>query len=64
LDKLIKQGTGRIIIAAFASHITRLVKIVEIDTSDGFTRFVDQSGEYWYFVTPYDFIKDEPIFTI
>ncbi len=30
LDKLIKQGTGRIIIAAFASHITRLVKIVEI----------------------------------
>ena len=41
-----------------------LVKIVEIDTSDGFTRFVDQSGEYWYFVTPYDFIKDEPIFTI
>lgn len=41
-----------------------LVKIVEIDTSDGFTRFVDQSGEYWHFVTPYDFIKDEPIFTI
>ncbi len=30
LDKLIKQGTGRIIIAAFASHITRLVKIVSI----------------------------------
>ncbi len=30
LEKLIKQGTGRIIIAAFASHITRLVKIVEI----------------------------------
>jgi ribonuclease J len=30
LDRLIKQGSGRIIIAAFASHITRLVKIVEI----------------------------------
>lgn len=35
LDKLIKQGTGRIIIAAFASHITRLVKIVEIAESLG-----------------------------
>jgi len=30
LEKLIKIGTGRIIIAAFASHITRLIKIVEI----------------------------------
>ncbi len=30
LEKLIKQSNGRIIIAAFASHITRLVKIVEI----------------------------------
>ena len=30
LDKLIKQSSGRIIIAAFASHITRLVKIVVI----------------------------------
>ena len=30
LDKLITQSTGRIIIAAFASHITRLIKIVEI----------------------------------
>ncbi len=35
LDKLIKQGTGRIIIAAFASHITRLIKIVEIAESLG-----------------------------
>jgi ribonuclease J len=35
LDKLIKQCTGRIIIAAFASHITRLVKIVEIAESLG-----------------------------
>ena len=35
LDKLIKKGTGRIIIAAFASHITRLVKIVEIAESLG-----------------------------
>lgn len=35
LDKLIRQGTGRIIIAAFASHITRLVKIVEIAESLG-----------------------------
>ncbi|MES2930663.1 MAG: RNase J family beta-CASP ribonuclease [Patescibacteria group bacterium] len=35
LEKLIKQGTGRIIIAAFASHITRLVKIVEIAESLG-----------------------------
>lgn len=33
LDKLIKQSSGRIIIAAFASHITRLVKIVEIAES-------------------------------
>jgi len=30
LEKLIKQISGRIIIAAFASHITRIVKIVEI----------------------------------
>ena len=35
LDKLIKKGNGRIIIAAFASHITRLVKIVEIAESLG-----------------------------
>jgi ribonuclease J len=35
LDKLIKQCNGRIIIAAFASHITRLVKIVEIAESLG-----------------------------
>lgn len=33
LEKLIKQGNGRIIIAAFASHITRLVRIVEIAES-------------------------------
>lgn len=30
LERLIKQCNGRIIIAAFASHITRLVKIVQI----------------------------------
>ena len=30
LEKLIKKGTGRIIIAAFSSHLTRLIKIVEI----------------------------------
>jgi ribonuclease J len=30
LENLIKRGTGSIIMAAFASHITRLVKIVEI----------------------------------
>ncbi len=30
LEKLIKQGTGRIIIAAFASHLTRLMKVVEV----------------------------------
>lgn len=30
LEKLIKMGTGRIIIAAFASHLTRLMKVVEI----------------------------------
>ena len=30
LEKTIKQGSGRIIIAAFASHITRIVKVVEI----------------------------------
>ena len=35
LEKLIRAGTGRIIIAAFASHITRLVKIVEIAESLG-----------------------------
>lgn len=35
LDKLIKQSSGRIIIAAFASHITRLVRIVEIAESLG-----------------------------
>jgi ribonuclease J len=30
LEKLIKMGTGRIIIAAFSSHLTRLMKIVEV----------------------------------
>lgn len=35
LDKLIKAGTGRIIIAAFASHLTRLMKVVEIAESLG-----------------------------
>lgn len=35
LEKLIRSGTGRIIIAAFASHITRLVKIVQIAESLG-----------------------------
>ncbi|HUC88786.1 MAG TPA: ribonuclease J [Candidatus Paceibacterota bacterium] len=35
LSKLIKQGTGRIIISAFASSITRLMKIVEIAESLG-----------------------------
>jgi ribonuclease J len=30
LEKLIRQGTGRIIISAFASSITRLMKIVEV----------------------------------
>ncbi len=30
LEKLIKQGTGRIIIAAFSSHLTRLMKVVEV----------------------------------
>ncbi|MCX6754130.1 MAG: ribonuclease J [Candidatus Nomurabacteria bacterium] len=35
LDKLIRQGTGRIIISAFASSITRLMKIVEIAESLG-----------------------------
>jgi ribonuclease J len=33
LDKLIKQSSGRIIISAFASSITRLMKIVEIAES-------------------------------
>ncbi|MFA5773109.1 MAG: ribonuclease J [Candidatus Paceibacterota bacterium] len=33
LDKLIKQVTGRVIISAFASSITRLMKIVEIAES-------------------------------
>lgn len=41
-----------------------LVKIVKIDICNNFTIFVDQFGECWDFVTPYDFIKDEPIFTI
>ena len=35
LGKLIRQGTGRIIISAFASSITRLMKIVEIAESLG-----------------------------
>jgi ribonuclease J len=35
LGKLIRASSGRIIIAAFASHITRLVKIVEIAESLG-----------------------------
>lgn len=35
LEKLIKEISGRIIIAAFASHTTRLVKIVEIAESLG-----------------------------
>ncbi len=35
LEKIIKQINGRIIIAAFSSHITRLVKIVEIAESLG-----------------------------
>lgn len=35
LEKLIRGESGRIIIAAFASHITRLVKIVEIAESLG-----------------------------
>lgn len=35
LEKVIKQGTGRIIIAAFASSITRLMKVVEIAESLG-----------------------------
>ena len=35
LDKLIRGVSGRMIIAAFASHITRLVKIVEIAESLG-----------------------------
>ena len=35
LEKVIKQGTGRIIISAFASSITRLMKIVEIAESLG-----------------------------
>ncbi len=35
LEKLIRQGTGRIIISAFASSITRLMKIVEIAESFG-----------------------------
>jgi ribonuclease J len=30
LEKLIKMGTGRIIIAAFSSHLTRLMKVVEV----------------------------------
>lgn len=35
LEKLIRQGTGRIIISAFASSITRLTKVVEIAESFG-----------------------------
>jgi ribonuclease J len=35
LERVIKQGTGRIIISAFASSITRLMKIVEIAESLG-----------------------------
>ena len=35
LDKLIRLGTGRIIVSAFASSITRLMKIVEIAESLG-----------------------------
>jgi len=35
LEKLIRMGTGRIIISAFASSITRLMKIVEIAESFG-----------------------------
>lgn len=35
LSNLIRQATGRLIIAAFASHITRLVKIVEVAESLG-----------------------------
>ena len=35
LEKLIKQISGRIIVAAFASHITRLIKVVEIAESFG-----------------------------
>lgn len=38
-----------------------LVKIVEINTSDSCIKFVDQSGEYWDFVTPYDLLKGKPI---
>lgn len=35
LEKLIRMGTGRIIISAFASSITRLTKVVEIAESFG-----------------------------
>jgi ribonuclease J len=35
LENLIKRATGRTIIAAFASHITRLVKVVQIAESLG-----------------------------
>ncbi len=35
LEVLIRKSTGRLIIAAFASHITRLVKIVEVAESLG-----------------------------